>query len=133
MSLPRLARSVRTGLTLRRSAPPARALSTSPVRRASEAPPPSRGPAPDPEVADFLDKVGKHAGAREAVLRIKAVMDSKGIDFSKPPSAMQMIKLGMDKEVREAGENLVTQLKAAGVDIDPARAAQLFSKMKPGA
>lgn len=37
-----------------------------------------------------------------------------GVDMSKPPSTMQMMKLGMDPEIREAGSNVSSSVCGAG-------------------
>lgn len=40
-----------------------------------------------------------------------------GIDLTKPPSMMTTIKLGADKNFREAIQDVLTQMSAAGIDV----------------
>ncbi|WOO85201.1 uncharacterized protein LOC62_06G008700 [Vanrija pseudolonga] len=106
--------------------PAMRAFATSRPARASEDPTPN--PMMDPRIQDFARKVHDHEGARAAMTRLGDLMKEKGIDLSQPPSAMTMLKLGMDKDVREAGQKLMEELKNAGIEITPETASQIFSK-----
>lgn len=79
---------------------------------------------------------GDHEVQRYAAssLRDRVALNVQGLDTSKPPSKMEMLKLSMDKDLRDAATNvgqivhlvrnsdadlqLVTQLKEAGVELD---------------
>ncbi|KAL1410367.1 hypothetical protein Q8F55_004375 [Vanrija albida] len=124
-SASRLLRS--SALRQARAVRPARAFTASALARASEQPNPPN-PMMDPRIQDFARKVHEHEGARAAMTRLGELMKEKGIDLSQPPSTMTMLKLGMDKEVREAGQKLMEELKNAGIEITPETAQQIFSK-----
>ncbi|BEI89856.1 uncharacterized protein CcaverHIS019_0212180 [Cutaneotrichosporon cavernicola] len=85
--------------------------------------------AQDPRIVELRNKIQAHEGAKQAIMRLGQLMQDKGVDLSKPPSTMQVMKLGMDPDIREAGQNLMVQLKEAGVDINPETASQIFQNV----
>jgi len=72
----RLARSAVAPRAALPSISRARALSTSPVWRASEAAP--QDPMADPKFQSFFDKIKNHQGAVDAMLKVGEVMKNKG-------------------------------------------------------
>ncbi|GMK59054.1 hypothetical protein CspeluHIS016_0700690 [Cutaneotrichosporon spelunceum] len=101
-----------------------RRLHASAIRFASEDP-----FAQDPRIIELRNKIQAHEGAKQAIMRLGQLMQDKGVDLSKPPSTMQVMKLGMDPDIREAGQNLMVQLQEAGVDINPETASQIFQNV----
>ncbi|KAK4687399.1 hypothetical protein P7C73_g2726, partial [Tremellales sp. Uapishka_1] len=104
-----------------------RALHSSPRRLASEV---RSNPIADPALKDFYDKIQGHPGAQAALAEIGRLMQAKGIDTTKVPSTMQMMKLAVDSDIRAAGQKVVEELKSAGIDITPQNAMEVFSKLK---
>lgn len=125
----RLARSTATLLPRAAifSPPRSRSVHATPPSLASEVP---KDPTADPELQSFYDKIVKHQGAVDAMLEIQKLMQEKGeshvascrfyseaargqgdlmlnswigIDTSKPISRFQVLKLGMDEDMRTAG------------------------------
>ncbi|EKD03488.1 hypothetical protein A1Q2_02206 [Trichosporon asahii var. asahii CBS 8904] len=76
----------------------------------------------DPQIIEMRAKIQNHEGTKAAIQKLGELMQAKGVDISKPPSAMQMMKLGMDPEIREAGQNM----QEAGVNLTP----EVFSKIR---
>ncbi|KAJ9098548.1 hypothetical protein QFC19_006316 [Naganishia cerealis] len=60
-----------------------------------------------------------HPSAIEAIKEVGDLMQKKGIDVTQPPSKMTMLKLAMDGDFREAIGKVMSELKAAGVDVTP--------------
>ncbi|GFZ42640.1 hypothetical protein JCM24511_00357 [Saitozyma sp. JCM 24511] len=144
----RLARSTATLLPRAAILAPLRSRSLHVTRPslASEVP---KDPTADPELQSFYDKIVKHQGAVDAMLEIQKLMQEKGIDTSKPISRFQVLKLGMDEDMRTAGMKfatpraagiakdantmqLVEELKNAGVELTPESMQMLVKKMGPG-
>lgn len=84
----------------------------------------------DPALQAFMEKVRNHQGAIDALIAVKKVLESKGIDMSKPPSSFEMIRLGMDKELRQAAEKFRDELGKAGVELNPQTMMEIFGKMR---
>jgi hypothetical protein len=104
---------------------PLRCLHSTALRRATEVPQSPQNPLTDPTIKDFYDKVKNHQGAQDAMAEIGRIMEKKGrfpvgcwvsglryigLDMTKPPSTMQMMKLGMDSEMRTAGMKVCSSL-----------------------
>ncbi len=89
-------------------------FSLSPPRSASEVP---RDPFADPTVQSFYEKIRNHQGAVDAMMDMRKIMEEKGLcvlvrsditlmqdtgyDVTKPPSTMQMMKMGLDGDLRK--------------------------------
>ncbi|KAJ4127828.1 hypothetical protein NW768_008105 [Fusarium equiseti] len=82
----------------------------------------------DPLIRDTFEKLSRHPPAIAAMQRMGDVIKSKGLDTSKPPSKMDLMKLMMDKEFRDASTELTTEMQNAGVEINP----DVFMKMVQG-
>ncbi|KAJ9115129.1 hypothetical protein QFC22_005459 [Naganishia vaughanmartiniae] len=68
-------------------------------------------------------------GAIEAIKTVGDLMQKKGIDVTAPPSKMTMLQLAMDSEFREAIKTVMSELKAAGVDVTPENIQQLMGPL----
>ncbi|WVR03841.1 hypothetical protein IAU60_000838 [Kwoniella sp. DSM 27419] len=104
-------------------------LHTTPRRLASGSEPP-KDPLSDPAFQAFQDKVKNHQGAIEAIMALGEIMKQKGFDTTQAPSMTQMAKMAMDKDLRGAAQNLMTELQKAGVD--PKEAMEMFQKANSG-
>ncbi|RGP74591.1 hypothetical protein FSPOR_1168 [Fusarium sporotrichioides] len=101
----------------------------------------------DPLIRDTFEKLSRHPPAIAAMQKMGEVIKSKGmdpctheecvqyltadntgLDASKPPSKMDLMKLMMDKEFRDASTELTTEMQNAGVEINP----DVFMKMIQG-
>ncbi|KAF8901693.1 hypothetical protein CPB84DRAFT_1777204 [Gymnopilus junonius] len=112
----------------------ARYLSSTPLRRASESPQPQL----DPQALEALrnseiyQKLSQNPDAIKAIQKLSELMISLGVQATpgKPPSMLQMSKLLMNSEFREASQNAVEQFKKAGIDpADKATIDQISSLM----
>ncbi|KAI9632534.1 uncharacterized protein MKK02DRAFT_40838 [Dioszegia hungarica] len=106
----------------------ARSLHSTPARLASEVP---QDPLADPKIQAFYEKLRNHQGAVDAMMAVAKLMESKGYATDRPPSMMEMAKLSMDKDMRAAGQKLMNEMKAAGVEMKPEMMQAIFSKVKP--
>ncbi|KAK1236653.1 hypothetical protein PQX77_000009 [Marasmius sp. AFHP31] len=76
-------------------------------------------------------KLQESPGAIEALKKFGEVMQGQGFDPTKPPSAMQMLKLSMNKEVREAGMRMNEEFGKAGIDLsDKSVLEEVMSAMR---
>ncbi|KAL6916403.1 hypothetical protein FSST1_007898 [Fusarium sambucinum] len=82
----------------------------------------------DPLIRDTFEKLSRHPPAIMAMQKMAEVLKGKGLDGSKPPSKMDLMKLMMDKEFRDASTELTTEMQNAGVEINP----DVFMKMMQG-
>ncbi|KAG8672873.1 hypothetical protein FPOAC2_06286 [Fusarium poae] len=82
----------------------------------------------DPLIRDTFEKLSRHPPAIMAMQKMAEVLKSKGVDGSKPPTKMDLMKLMMDKEFRDASTELTTEMENAGVEINP----DVFMKMMQG-
>ncbi|KAF9263594.1 hypothetical protein L218DRAFT_959127 [Marasmius fiardii PR-910] len=92
------------------------------------------------ELQELYDKLSqttvykKLLGSAEAIEALKSfgeAMKGQGIDLTKPPSPMQMLKLSMNKEVREAGMRMNAEFAKAGIDLsDKTVLEEVMSAMK---
>ncbi|EIN10865.1 hypothetical protein PUNSTDRAFT_132929 [Punctularia strigosozonata HHB-11173 SS5] len=64
-------------------------------------------------------KIADNPEAIAAVNKLLELMKEKGFGFDagKPPSPMQMFKIGRDPEVRQAIITALAQLESAGIDV----------------
>ncbi|WVQ94748.1 hypothetical protein IAU59_001829 [Kwoniella sp. CBS 9459] len=104
-----------------------RSLHSTPRSLASETP---KDPFADPAFKAFQEKVKNHQGAIEAITALGELMKTKGFDTTTQPSMTQMAKMAMDKDLRSAAQNLMTELQKAGVD--PKEAMEMFQKANSG-
>ncbi|KAJ3935530.1 MAG: hypothetical protein NXY57DRAFT_958115 [Lentinula lateritia] len=111
-----------------------RRICTTPSRRASE--PSSPSPA---ELYSRLSnttlakKLQDAPEAMQAIRDFMVILQNEGLDFSsgKPPSTMQLMKLGMKKEVRDGMMKLTTEAQKAGIDLtNKDMIAELMAAMK---
>ncbi|CAH0050647.1 unnamed protein product [Clonostachys solani] len=79
----------------------------------------------DPKLRDTFEKLARHPGAILAMQNISQIIQNKGFQPGKMPSKMDMLKLMMDKEFREAAQKLTEEMQNAGVEINP----DVFMKM----
>ncbi|EWG54670.1 hypothetical protein FVEG_12822 [Fusarium verticillioides 7600] len=82
----------------------------------------------DPHIRETFEKLSRHPPAIEAMQKMGDIIKSKGLATSGPPSKMDIMKLMMDKEFRDAATNLTTEMQNAGVEINP----DVFMKMMQG-
>ncbi|KAM0342548.1 hypothetical protein ACHAPU_009399 [Fusarium lateritium] len=82
----------------------------------------------DPQIRDTFEKLSRHPPAIAAMQKMGDVIKSKGLDTTQPPSKMDIMKLMMDSEFREAATTLTTEMQNAGVEINP----DVFMKMMQG-
>ncbi|KAL0581965.1 tau 95 subunit of transcription factor TFIIIC [Marasmius crinis-equi] len=62
-------------------------------------------------------KLQEAPAAFEALKNFGEIMKNAGFDPTQPPSTMQMLKLSMNKEVREAGLRMNEEFAKAGIDL----------------
>ncbi|KAF8974776.1 hypothetical protein BDZ97DRAFT_1647253 [Flammula alnicola] len=97
-----------------------RFLSSTTPRRAVEKPPSLDKPSLDAlKATSTYQKLSKNPDAILAIKNFAEIMEKQGVDTTsgKPPSMLQMSKLFLNSEVREASKKLVEELKKAGVDL----------------
>ncbi|KAM0185786.1 hypothetical protein ACHAPA_011974 [Fusarium lateritium] len=82
----------------------------------------------DPQIRDTFEKLSRHPPAIAAMQKMGDVIKSKGLDTTQPPSKMDIMKLMMDSEFRDAATTLTTEMQNAGVEINP----DVFMKMMQG-
>ncbi|KAF5563650.1 7-aminocholesterol resistance [Fusarium napiforme] len=82
----------------------------------------------DPHIRETFEKLSRHPPAIEAMQKMGDIIKSKGLATSGPPSKMDIMKLMMDKEFRDAATKLTTEMQNAGVEINP----DVFMKMMQG-
>ncbi|KAL5590760.1 hypothetical protein FOBRF1_014317 [Fusarium oxysporum] len=82
----------------------------------------------DPHIRETFEKLSRHPPAIEAMQKMGDIIKSKGLATSGPPSKMDIMKLMMDKEFRDAATTLTTEMQNAGVEINP----DVFMKMMQG-
>ncbi|CAJ0546880.1 Ff.00g015070.m01.CDS01 [Fusarium sp. VM40] len=82
----------------------------------------------DPQIRDTFEKLSRHPPAIAAMQKMGEVIKSKGLDTTQPPSKMDIMKLMMDSEFRDAATTLTTEMQNAGVEINP----DVFMKMMQG-
>ncbi|KAF5710083.1 7-aminocholesterol resistance [Fusarium mundagurra] len=82
----------------------------------------------DPHIRETFEKLSRHPPAIEAMQKMGDIIKSKGLATSGPPSKMDIMKLMMDKEFRDAAMTLTTEMQNAGVEINP----DVFMKMMQG-
>ncbi|KAJ4472293.1 hypothetical protein J3R30DRAFT_1062513 [Lentinula aciculospora] len=110
-----------------------RICSTSP-RQASESPLPS----PTELYSRFSNttlakKLQNSPEAMQAIRDFMLVLQNEGLDISsgKAPSTMQLMKLGMKKEVRDGMMKMTTEMQKAGIDpTDKNMIEELMAAMK---
>ncbi|KAF5664802.1 7-aminocholesterol resistance proteini [Fusarium heterosporum] len=73
----------------------------------------------DPAIRDTFEKLSRHPPAIAAMQKMGDVIKSKGLDTTQPPSKMDIMKLMMDSEFRDAATTLTTEMQNAGVEINP--------------
>ncbi|KAM0484158.1 hypothetical protein ACHAP7_003672 [Fusarium lateritium] len=56
----------------------------------------------DPQIRDTFEKLSRHPPAIAAMQKMGDVIKSKGLDTTQPPSKMDIMKLMMDSEFRDA-------------------------------
>ncbi|KAJ8086408.1 hypothetical protein PM082_005231 [Marasmius tenuissimus] len=108
----------------------ARSFSISPPRQASE----------NPDIEELyvklsqttvFKKLQESPGAIEALKKFGEAMQAQGFDPTKPPSTVQMLKLSMNKEVREAGMRMNEEFGKAGIDLsDKSVLEEVMSAMR---
>ncbi|KAK1927489.1 hypothetical protein DB88DRAFT_478191 [Papiliotrema laurentii] len=105
-----------------------RAISTSAPRFASEVP---KNPFEDPKFQAIQEKLQASPDALNAVMDLARVLQSKGIDTSGGRiSPMQMMKLGMDSEVRAAVQKMSEECQKAGVPLDQETMQAMAEKLQ---
>ncbi|KAF4470788.1 hypothetical protein FALBO_2303 [Fusarium albosuccineum] len=82
----------------------------------------------DPKVRETFEKLSRHPPAIIAMQKVGEIIKSKGFEPGQPPSKMEVVKLMMDKEFREAAQTLTTEMQNAGIEINP----DVFMKMMEG-
>ncbi|KAK7418025.1 hypothetical protein QQX98_004164 [Neonectria punicea] len=102
-----------------------RRIHITPRRYAAAEPPNLSEMMNDPKVRETFEKLGRHPPAIVAMQKVGEIIKSKGLEPGKPPSKMDMLKLMMDKDFREAAQTLTTEMQNAGVEINP----DIFMKM----
>ncbi|KAG7097163.1 hypothetical protein E1B28_004540 [Marasmius oreades] len=118
------------GVLSHQSLPHARSFAITPRRQASE----------NTELEELYNKLSQTTVYKKLLASPEAIdalqsfaqaMKGLGIDLTKPPSPMQMLKLSMNKEVREAGMRMNTEFAKAGIDLsDKNVLEEVMSAMK---
>ncbi|KAH7304565.1 hypothetical protein B0I35DRAFT_445042 [Stachybotrys elegans] len=97
----------------------------------------------DPKIREMVEKQAQHPGAVAAISKLGELLKTKGVarsvlwdvhthtvhivifcepdrvDPGSSPNCMQLVKLMMGSEVREAAVKLNEEMHAAGIDMDP--------------
>ncbi|ESK97433.1 mrna export [Moniliophthora roreri MCA 2997] len=100
----------------------------------------SRREASEPDLGELYVKLSKTTifkklaespSAINAVKEFGEAMQKQGLDTTKPPTTMQMLKLSMNKDFREAALRLQEEFQRAGIDLtDKAVMDELMQAMK---
>ncbi|KAJ3723186.1 hypothetical protein FB446DRAFT_783394 [Lentinula raphanica] len=111
-----------------------RTICFSSPRRASESPyPPPEEMYSRLNSTSLAKKLQNSPEAMQAIRDFMVVLQNQGLDLStgKPPSPMQLMKLGMKKEVREEMMKMTAEMQKAGIDLtDKDMIAELMAAMK---
>ncbi|KAF4449514.1 hypothetical protein F53441_7219 [Fusarium austroafricanum] len=98
-----------------------RQIHVTPCRFASADQPPSMNQLEsmmnDPHIRETFEKLSRHPPAIAAMQKMGDVI--KSIDTTQAPSKMDIMKLMMDKEFRDAATELTTEMQNAGVEVNP--------------
>ncbi|EEU34993.1 uncharacterized protein NECHADRAFT_37325 [Fusarium vanettenii 77-13-4] len=74
----------------------------------------------DPKIRETFEKLSRHPPAIIAMQKVGDIIKSKGrFEPGQPPSKMEVMKLLMDKEFRDAAQTLTTEMQNAGIEINP--------------
>ncbi|TFL00557.1 hypothetical protein BDV98DRAFT_569206 [Pterulicium gracile] len=65
----------------------------------------------------LFNRLKESSEAVEAISRLGTLLQNAGIDPSKPPSKMQLMKLAMNSEIRAEFVAVMEQLRNSGVDL----------------
>ncbi|KAI9159114.1 hypothetical protein HJFPF1_07122 [Paramyrothecium foliicola] len=84
----------------------------------------------DPQIQAMMEKAVQHPGALAAMQNIGQLFQDKGFGPEKMPSKMDLFKLMMDKDFREAAQKLTEELQNAGVDMDPGTLMKMMEQSK---
>ncbi|KAE9410258.1 hypothetical protein BT96DRAFT_969352 [Gymnopus androsaceus JB14] len=114
---------------------PNRGFSSSSPRPASEAPIPPSSPELHARLQNttLAKKLQQSPEALQAIRDFIDVLQREGLDVSsgKPPSAMQLMRLGLKKDVRDGMARVTTAMQNAGVDpTDKNMMAEIMAAMK---
>ncbi|KAM5346134.1 hypothetical protein ACJ41O_009139 [Fusarium nematophilum] len=64
----------------------------------------------DPKIRDTFEKLSRHPPAIIAMQKVGDIIKSKGFEPGKAPSKMEVVKLMMDKEFREAAQTVFMKM-----------------------
>ncbi|KAH9483041.1 hypothetical protein JR316_0005141 [Psilocybe cubensis] len=114
-----------------------RTISTTRPTRASEAPKPQVDEAliKALQETEAYKKLSKSQSAIEAIKKFMNVLQKSGVDTTsgKRPSMLQMSKLMLNSEFRDASKNMIEEFQKAGLDpTDKAMIDELTNLMKMG-
>ncbi|CDO95755.1 unnamed protein product [Kluyveromyces dobzhanskii CBS 2104] len=74
------------------------------------------------KVQKLMEEIHSHPSIVESLERLNFVMREKKLidpESHQPPSIMQMVKLMMDKDIREAMQNFKSEMDKSGINLGP--------------
>ncbi|KAG0747231.1 hypothetical protein G6F57_010177 [Rhizopus arrhizus] len=66
----------------------------------------------------LIDKIAQHPHIMQQLMDFTGFLQSKGVNLSKQPSFMEIVKIMNDPEVKEKTKKLVQDMQAAGITLD---------------
>ncbi|KAM0421175.1 hypothetical protein ACHAPT_011067 [Fusarium lateritium] len=61
----------------------------------------------DPKIRETFEKLSRHPPAIIAMQKVGELIQSRGFEPGKPPSRLELVKLLMDKEFRDAAQTVL--------------------------
>ncbi|TLD24150.1 hypothetical protein PspLS_06369 [Pyricularia sp. CBS 133598] len=88
----------------------------------------------DPWVKEATGKIAQSPDAVNAIMEFEQVLKAKGYDFraGQQPSKLQMMKLMMDSEFRQAMLKLAEEMQKAGIDGNSPQMQEMMKRMGLG-
>ncbi|KDQ20737.1 hypothetical protein BOTBODRAFT_26753 [Botryobasidium botryosum FD-172 SS1] len=75
----------------------------------------------------LLKQLADNPAAMKSLRDFMDLMMKNGLDMTKKPSTLTMLKLAGNAELREAAKNFVAEIRKAGIDINPQNAMELLA------
>ncbi|QEU59205.1 hypothetical protein KDRO_B04710 [Kluyveromyces lactis] len=74
------------------------------------------------KVQKLMDEIHSHPSIVESLENLNSIMREKKLidpESNEPPSIMQMVKLMMDKDIREAMQKFKSEMDKSGINLGP--------------
>ncbi|TLS26602.1 hypothetical protein PpBr36_04223 [Pyricularia pennisetigena] len=88
----------------------------------------------DPWVKEATGKIAQNPEAVKAIMEFEQILKAKGFDFraGQQPSKLQMMKLMLDKDFRQAMLKLAEEMQKAGIDGNSPQMKEMMKRMGLG-